>query len=219
MSIRHLFFDNIPNIDSLFMEQILFSFENVPIVFVCVDKKENRYLCVCDDIIDEESWLIVKIDNVSLLKILNDDATVLSAFIDKKIIIANRKFRQNIKYDMVEYNSINKDDLPVSDQYLEMKNSLKVYIEKILYDILYSNLKMQFSSDMFYDDFEISNMFILEKKTSEIGSYNDLLVNSGIDDALSSFSNDSAAIEIDCEAIENESSTFTEEVVSIAYAA
>ena len=40
------FFENIPQIGTLYFEKELFSFENISIVFVCVDMCNNRYLCV-----------------------------------------------------------------------------------------------------------------------------------------------------------------------------
>ena len=105
MKDNNLYFDNVPYIGSLFMEQLLFSFEDTPIVFICTDKELSRYLCVCDDIIDEESWLIVKVNNTKLLEILNDVSTVLSAFVGQKVIIANKKFNQSIQYEIEEYNN------------------------------------------------------------------------------------------------------------------
>lgn len=216
----NLYFNHVPNIDSLFMEQVLFSFENIPIVFVCVGEEQSRYLCVCDDIIDEESWLIVKIDNKDLLAILNDNATVLSAFTDKEVIIANRKLNQNITYDIVEYNTINKDDLPVSDQYLEMKNSLKAYIEKIEHDISCSGLKLPFSGfDTFDEDLDDSNMAISIEEKVDTDLSNGLFVNADTDDNVKNFSGSAIKIEYDYTGVVSEPSTFTEEIVLIAYAA
>ena len=137
----NIYFDNVPAIWTLFMEQILFSFENIPMIFVCTDDIKNRYLCVCDDIIDEESWLIVKISNSKLLDILNDVSTVLTAFKGEKVIIANRDFKHGIEYSIMKYEDINKDDLPVCDQFLEMKVHLKTYIEKIESELISINFK------------------------------------------------------------------------------
>lgn len=215
-----LFFDNVPHIDSLFMEQVLFSFENIPIVFVCIDKSPSRYLCVCDDIIDEESWLIVKISNIKLLEILNDVSTVLSAFKDKKVIIANRKFNQNIQYEIIEYNNINKDELPACDQYLEMKNTLKSYIEKVENDILCKNLRLSLSFyDMPDDKLDISRVAISVKEMITSETNIDFYANNVTEDYPNSFSNDIVSIKIDCQRIADESIALSEEAALIAYAA
>lgn len=147
-----LYFQDVPDIDSLYMEQILFSYENIPIVFVCTDNKNFRYLCVCDDIIEEESWIIVKINNLKLLEILNDYSTVLSAFAGKKVIIAHRNFYQKPQYDIMNYSDINKDDLPVCDQFLEMKDHLNRYIDKIRNDVISFNIKLHFQAHDIFDN-------------------------------------------------------------------
>lgn len=126
-----IYFEKVPVIDSLQLEKILFSYENIPILFICVDKNNIRYLCLCDDLIDEESWIIVPIPTDTLLDVLNNKITVLSAFKDRKIIIANRGFDEDVKYSIEEYNKIDPDELPLSDQYLEMKEYLSDYIDEI----------------------------------------------------------------------------------------
>lgn len=215
-----LYFENVPNIDLLFIEQILFSYEYIPIVFVCVDKNKNRYLCVCDDIIDEESWLIVKIENAKLLEILNDKDTVLSAFVNQKVIIANRKFNQDIQYDITEYSNINKEELPVSDQYLEMKDSLKTYIEKIAFEILCTSLKLPPSFyDMSDDNLDISRVVISVKKMSISERYNTFPSNNDTEDFANSLSSDLTSIKINCQKTSEESITLSKETVLIAYAA
>lgn len=128
---NEIFFKKVPKIGSLYLEETLFSYENTPILFVCIDTSNKRYFCMCDDIIDEESWIIVPISNETLMKVINDEITVLSAFRDKKIIIANRSFEDHIRYNTEEYNKIDPDELPVCDQYLEMKEYLSDYVNKI----------------------------------------------------------------------------------------
>lgn len=220
MKEKYLYFNNVPYIGSLFMEQILFSFENIPIVFVCIDENKRRYLCVCDDVIDEESWLIVKINNTKLLEILNDNATVLSAFVDQKVIIANRKFSQDINYDIAEYNKISKDELPVRDQYLEMKNSLKPYIENIEYDILCSSLKLSLPiNNMLDDNLDIPKIVISVKEILKSTPNINSCLNIDEDDFTNNFFNDSASIKVNCQKITEETIGLSQETVLIAYAA
>ena len=126
-----IYFEKVPVLGSLQLEKILFSYENIPILFICVDKNNIRYLCLCDDLIDEESWIIVPIPTETLLDVLNNKITVLSAFKDRKVIIANRGFDEDVKYFIEEYNKIDPDEIPVNDQYLEMKEHLSEYIDKI----------------------------------------------------------------------------------------
>ena len=143
------FFENIPQIGTLKFEEELFSFENIPIVFVCIDKNNNRYLCVCDDIIEEESWIITKVSKQELLKVLNDEWTILSVFKDKNIIVANKPFGREMEYIITEYNKIDPDELPLSDQYLEMKEYLSDYIDKISKSTIFNIPMPQF---LFYQN-------------------------------------------------------------------
>ena len=136
----NIIFEQIPGINSLFMEQVLFSFENIPMIFVCVDSSQSRYLCVCDDIIEEQSWIISKIQNSTLLRILNDEITVLNAFKDKDVWVATKKAGQDMMYQFVQYNHIDIDELPLCDQYLEMKESLGRYIDLVSIDASIENL-------------------------------------------------------------------------------
>ena len=218
--IGNLYFEKIPIIDSLFMEQVLFSYDSIPIVFVCVDKKKTRYLCVCDDVIEEESWLIVEVNNKKLLDILMDESTVLSAFANKKVVIASRKSNENINYNIEEYNNISKDDLPINDQYLEMKNSLKTYIAKIQQDISSSSLTLAISSsDILSDNLEDSIMVISMAKTYEPELTRTSIINSDIDSFIDGYLSDSTSIKINYQKDTEETIIFTNEIVSIAYAA
>lgn len=154
---NNVYFKDIPHIHSLSIEQILFSFENVPIIFVCINDSKERYLCVCDDIIDEESWLIVKISNSKLLAILKDKDTILSAFKNQNVIIATRRFGEDTIYNFTEYNSISRDELPLSDQYLEMKDNLKEYIQKISNENMYADLDLEYvSTDSQIDNYVLT---------------------------------------------------------------
>lgn len=129
---NNLYFNNVPSIGLLYVEKILFSFEDIAMVFVCHDEDKNRYLCVCDEVFDKESWIIVKVSNDELLGILNDERTVLSLYKSKKIVIADRAFGEDIKYCVMNECEIDSDEFPVCNQYLEMKKYLSEYIDELL---------------------------------------------------------------------------------------
>ncbi len=184
------YFENVPKIGTLYFEQELFSYDKIPIIFVCIDKFNSRYLCVCDDIIDEESWIIRKITNKELLCVLNDENTILSAYKNRNVIVANKPFGRNVEYIEIEYDKIDRDELPLSDQYLEMKEYLSDYISKIKNsllteffmqsDFIYQNnineflqytLKVNISQEQFYQNIFDTNECI---KTNNPSYRNDL---------------------------------------------
>ncbi len=217
----NIYFDNVPTIGTLFMEQILFSFESIPMIFVCTDDIKNRFPCVCDDIIDEESWLIVKISTSKLLDILNDVSTVLTAFKGEKVIIANRGFKRGIEYSIMKYEDINKDDLPVCDQFLEMKDHLKTYIEKIESEFISINFKLPISSyEVFNDQLNIS---ISQSSTFEERIRTVLCINTSrkieIDEIIECFSDNSFSVQLDCKVsreVSNNLDNSSEEILVFA---
>lgn len=163
------YFENVPKIGNLYFEQELFSFENIPIIFVCIDKHDNRYLCVCDDVIDEESWIIVKVMNEELLSVLCDENSVLSVYKNKQVIVVNKPFGETIEYIETQYNKINQDELPLSDQYLDMKEYLSDYIRKIRKSI-FTELFLSFDCNV-QNEFDflqyILNVIISQKQPNQ----------------------------------------------------
>ncbi len=117
------YFRNVPNIGTLHIKDELFIFEKTPMVFTCTDKDDRQYLCVCTDIIQEESWLIAEISEQELQDILTNNKTILSAYKDKTVIVATKPFGKKIHYVVTPYNNINPDELPAKDQYLSQKES------------------------------------------------------------------------------------------------
>lgn len=63
---RHYFtIDRIP----LYIEKILLFFQEIPLLFVCLDDKGNRYFCFCRDT-DKGTHLICKVSIDTLLRYL-----------------------------------------------------------------------------------------------------------------------------------------------------
>jgi hypothetical protein len=211
------YFKNVPQIGTLYLEEELFSFENIPIIFVCIDKNKSRYLCVCDDIIDEESWIIVKISNNELLDVINDECTVLSVYKNKSVIVANKPFEKEINYVLTEYNDIDEDELPLNDQYLEMKEYLTDYINKIKNSSVSLTLPLHLfdknNFEQYIFDLTISNEQILQ---SFYKAYEELSMNITNSDTKISFQ---AEVEIEYETNDNMNSEELDDYKAILYAA
>ena len=211
------YFKNVPQIGTLYLEEELFSFENIPIIFVCIDKNKSRYLCVCDDIIDEESWIIVKISNNELLDVINDECTVLSVYKNKPVIVANKPFEKEINYVLTEYNDIDEDELPLNDQYLEMKEYLTDYINKIKNSSVSLTLPLHLfdknNFEQYIFDLTISNEQILQ---SFYKAYEELSMNITNSDTKISFQ---AEVEIEYETNDNMNSEELDDYKAILYAA
>lgn len=62
------YFNDLPGIGSLCIEHIFYEYDE-PILFVCLDSRNNRYLCSCSRI--AEQWIVGEITNQQLLDIID----------------------------------------------------------------------------------------------------------------------------------------------------
>lgn len=114
----------IKEVGQLFLEKILVSFD-IPILFVCVDYENRRYLCLN---IDDESGksVIVATDNKYLISMLKNRISMDSVFrnsIDGKIIVAEYDYEnEEIVSHTEDAKKISADMLPKEDAYFELTN-------------------------------------------------------------------------------------------------
>ncbi|MCD7996352.1 MAG: hypothetical protein LUH21_03865 [Clostridiales bacterium] len=129
------YFINTPLYGDLFLEEILFSYDNIPIVFTCTNESNIRCICVCDDIIENQSWIITKVDSKVLLDVLHDKISICKAFelsTDKTTIA--EKVDGRIIYILKSYEEIDPMELPDPDEKLEMEDELNSYIAAIEFE-------------------------------------------------------------------------------------
>lgn len=115
------------------MEKIIVSFD-VPILFVCNDFENRKYLCLN---VDEEAGttVIAETDNRTLISMLNNQVTMENVFrnsLGNKIIIAEFDCKKNeIVSTVQDAKKIDSDLLPEKGAFLELSN--KVISEYILF--------------------------------------------------------------------------------------
>ena len=56
-----LYFENVIEKGNLYLDHILYEFEDEPILFLCKDKDGNRYLCLCAEIRGERRLVLIEI--------------------------------------------------------------------------------------------------------------------------------------------------------------
>ena len=125
------YFENIIEIGNLYIEKILFEFDKMPIVFICLDDNGNRYLCLCTDSILNFTWMITKINRRILLELLTDKISILCAYekSNNKVFILNKSVDgiAVLKYD---FDNIPEEELP--DETEKLGNPyLEDYIRKL----------------------------------------------------------------------------------------
>lgn len=125
------YFEKVFGIGDLELEQVLFEFDKVPILFVCKDREQRDYLCLCTDTIVEATWMITQVNCHLLIDLLEDKIAILDAFkkSDNQIILARRRDGKLI-YEIYSFDELPEDELPDSEERLENPN-LKEYLKKL----------------------------------------------------------------------------------------
>lgn len=125
------YFQTIPDIGKLFIEEILFEFDKEPIVFVCRNDKKNRYLCLCTDSIESYSWMVTPISIDTLIELLMDKIAILQAFRQSpnEVYILD-KLDDKINIRKYKFKDIPQDELPDENEKLENKN-VNGYLSKL----------------------------------------------------------------------------------------
>lgn len=138
-----IYFNDVPDVEKLYLDEVFFEFENIPILFSCVDIYEKYYLCICSEIRKIQKWVITPISSELLIKMLKDKITIYEAFkesIENKII-AQYNRATDISYKKVKFVDIEECDLPDKDEFLEDEDSFVDYINELA-----SNKDYDFSS-------------------------------------------------------------------------
>ena len=108
-------------------EKILFQFENMPMIVVCKNDNEERFLFLCTDPIWDTTWMITKIPTNMLINLIENKISVLDSFrtSGNPIYITKNEGIYCRKYN---FSDIPQDELPKEDFKLG-DSSLEKYLE------------------------------------------------------------------------------------------
>ena len=69
MSNKEVYFEDVVNLGTLFIEHVFLEFEYEPIFFTCSDNNNNLYICLCSEIRGEQRWIVSKtsIENIQMM--------------------------------------------------------------------------------------------------------------------------------------------------------
>lgn len=114
------YFDNVKNIGKLYLEYVFYEFECEPILFTCVDGKQNLYLCLCCEIRHKQKWIIIRC-NINLLKsLIKEEIDIASVFLSAANVIAiDMDMNGEEKSSFISQNEIDRLDLPEEGTYLK----------------------------------------------------------------------------------------------------
>lgn len=161
-------------IGQLYIEIILVTFD-VPLLFVCMDERKNRYLTLC---IDEEEglYLVSESESCLLLQMLRHQIPMDEAFrkADKSLYVEYDFSQQVFQVSYMNSENLTSDMLPDQGAYFELHNRkteeyiLKLQLEneqKMIYEwqidkgSLYKSVELNYSCYSNYYE----SIFLLDK--------------------------------------------------------
>lgn len=138
----------------LYLEKVLVSF-NFPILFVCSDYENMKYLCLN---IDDESGktVIAATNNEQLLSMLNNEIPMEMVFrnsINKIIVIAEYNAdTERIESFVQNADTVPENMLPQKNAYFELKNeSIEDYIDELNRQIIKYEFITFVENESFYE--------------------------------------------------------------------
>lgn len=115
----NIYFQGIPNIGDLRLEYIFFEFEQEPILFMCSDKEDILYLCLCSEIRNKQKWIISKCNVDTLKNLINEQVDIGTAIrLQNNIYIVELEVSGKESAYSIETKFIDSLDLPEEGTYL-----------------------------------------------------------------------------------------------------
>lgn len=134
MSASKPYFKNVVNVGDLFFEYS-FMYMDEPIVFTCVDKQRNLYLCVCRDAYEQVEWLVSKIDVYTLRKLVGNQISINEALLSNKKEIIQVIWDPKTKAEHSKpflADNLPDDLLPEEDVFLDDDGESDEYVRRVI---------------------------------------------------------------------------------------
>ena len=115
-----LYFENVASIGNLYLDYVMFSFENEPIVFICSDDKYNPYLCLCSEIRIEQKWIITKCSTTILKRLETKEIDLRSALrANDTVMVITVSTNSKEKSKVLKLCELDDLDFPEPDVFLD----------------------------------------------------------------------------------------------------
>ena len=165
----NVYFEDITDIGNLFLDFVFFSFESEPIIFTCVDAKQNYYFCLCTEIRCEYRWIISKCDVETLVSLVKNKIDIASIFkLAGDVIVVKQDIDGNESNTVSNVSHIDKFDLPedgvmlhvdnreATEKYLESLNCPSIFSSFTLTERISQKPNSNFKYVLFYNDYEVN---------------------------------------------------------------
>lgn len=172
---NNLYFKNVTEIGDLFLDNVLYEFEGEPILFLCLDKYNQIYFCLCSDFRYEQKWIVAKCDIDILELLVEKKIDILSLFMaSKNLFIIKMDLQGNEASSKINTEEVNELDLPEKGVYLKgNKDDLKKYLRSLATKTKENvNPKKSKDNELLFQYVEIMNvpLRILSKRYSKMNS-------------------------------------------------
>lgn len=117
---RESYFEAVDGIGNLYLEKVFMKFEDENILFICTDDNKQRYLGVCYETRMALKWVICKVSDQMILKMLFGTITVRACFEEEKKVLLihyTEADGENAEWRMLD--AVNPQILPDEDFYLK----------------------------------------------------------------------------------------------------
>lgn len=136
---NNLYFDDVIQLGKLYLEYVFYEFENEPILFSCVDKDKNLFLCLCSEIRHGQKWIITKCSINTLKALIDERIDIASAFLINSNVFAIHMDLQGVESSyIIQKEQIDRLDLPKEGTFIRCnKEKAKSYLWKKEYESIY----------------------------------------------------------------------------------
>ncbi|MDC7291382.1 hypothetical protein NXH76_26735 [Blautia schinkii] len=108
-----IYFDNVFKIGKLYLEHILYEFEQEPILFLCTGESGDLYLCLCSDFRYGQKWIAVRCSLSTLKSLIDEEIDIVSAFIKQETaILITMDVQGNESSSFIDIKDVDPLDLP-----------------------------------------------------------------------------------------------------------
>lgn len=124
------YFQGVTGAGDLYLEHIFYEFEGEPIVFTCVNREKELYLCLCSEIRSGQKWMISPCDTRLLWELVEEKRDLVSAFRSAGwMIAAEMDLQGNERSEIVDAEEVDELDLPKEGLVLRCdKESARQYL-------------------------------------------------------------------------------------------
>lgn len=142
------------NKSNLVLDKVLVSFNEIPIFFICIDQKKNRYVVLCSDI-DDFQYIIVPQKTQQIVDMLSQKITMRDLFenIDHFWSVQSGNVPDEDIVDLLSGNQMDEEILPESGAlYTIVDDGIREYLNKLCAEVSSQGNNIDLPVSFWYDE-------------------------------------------------------------------